>query len=56
MYFSFQDDNSRVILKKIPGELGSDYINASFVSVSTVYSTQPILPVSYFRDIAEMNT
>ncbi|CAI7990943.1 Receptor-type tyrosine-protein phosphatase H [Geodia barretti] len=28
-------DDSRVPLKEIPGELGSDYINASFVSVSS---------------------
>ncbi|CAI8039971.1 Receptor-type tyrosine-protein phosphatase H, partial [Geodia barretti] len=28
----YQDDTSRVTLKSIPGELGSDYINASFIS------------------------
>ena len=29
----YTDDNSRVHLKDIPGEAGSDYINASFITV-----------------------
>ena len=31
--YSFSDDNSRVCLNEIPGEIGSDYINASFITV-----------------------
>ena len=37
------DDFSRVKLKEIKGEEGSDYINASFIDVSTIsagYSQQ----------------
>ena len=31
--FYFTDDNSRVCLSEIPGLVGSDYINASFITV-----------------------
>ena len=31
--YSFSDDNSRVCLNEITGEMGSDYINASFITV-----------------------
>ena len=32
--YNYTDDNSRVCLAEIPGEEGSDYINASFITVS----------------------
>ena len=32
----FADDNTRVCLTKIPGDNGSDYINASYISVSAI--------------------
>ena len=31
--YSLSDDNSRVCLNEITGEIGSDYINASFITV-----------------------
>ena len=34
---SFVDDETRVILNKIPGEEGSGYINACFLDVSIVH-------------------
>ena len=38
-----KDDDSRVSLEEIPGELGSDYINASCVSVSPIFSLRMLL-------------
>ena len=36
-FFQFADDHSRVILKPIPGDAnGSDYINATYIDVSTL--------------------
>ena len=32
------DDDSRVILTEIPGVMGSDYINASFITVRISFS------------------
>ena len=37
------DDDSRVVLAKIPGVLGSDYINASFITVRTHHSPPSLL-------------
>ena len=31
------DDHNRVKLTKVPGEIGSDYINASYIDVSLFY-------------------
>ena len=31
------DDTSRVVLSAIPGKVGSDYINASYIDVSIEY-------------------
>lgn len=31
------DDHNRVKLTKVPGEIGSDYINASYIDVSFLY-------------------
>lgn len=35
LYISFTDDHSRVLLSHIDGYMGSDYINASYIDVST---------------------
>ena len=50
----YTDDNSRVHLKDIAGEAGSDYINASFITVRMswglfVITFSPAL--SYCRDM-----
>ena len=37
------DDDTRVCLKEVPGEEGSDYINASFIDVMSRYITQYLL-------------
>ena len=37
--YIYTDDNSRVCLAEISGEEGSDYINASFITVSTTVFT-----------------
>ena len=46
------DDDSRVILTEIRGVLGSDYINASFITVRMYHSFNEFLPqINSFRDI-----
>ena len=53
------DDFSRVKLREIPGEEGSDYINASFLDVShrTIYmyfvTINTLCYSDLFRDIRE---
>ena len=47
MYY-FADDNSRVCLKSIPGVIGSDYINASFISVGH-YGCFSLLSITFFQ-------
>ena len=39
---SFVDDNSRVCLNEIPRDTGSDYINASYISVSVYVAHSPL--------------
>ena len=34
----WSDDDTRVVLTEIPGVMGSDYINASFITVRTYHS------------------
>ena len=37
--FPFKDDHSRVILSYIENIPGSDYINANFIDVSSIYDS-----------------
>ena len=48
----WSDDDTRVVLTEIPGVMGSDYINASFITVRT-YSLSCVILKQYFflRDI-----
>ena len=51
----YTDDNSRVHLKDIAGEAGSDYINASFITVRMFWTfctyIFTCLILSYYRDM-----
>lgn len=53
-YSIFLDEQTRVSLKMRPGEVGSDYINASFIDVSIEHNsfvqscTTLFAPYSYF--------
>ena len=45
-YFSL-DDDSRVCLSELPGVVGSDYINASFITVRIIQPCQVLLVYEY---------
>ena len=49
----WSDDDTRVVLTEIPGVMGSDYINASFITVRTYHSLSCVILKQYFflRDI-----
>ena len=45
------DDESRVVLEELPGQTGSDYINASWINVTIDISNKSTL--YYFYDYAQ---
>ena len=52
------DDDSRVVLTEIPGVMGSDYINASFITVRISFSVLCDIETTSLslRDIMEIIT
>ena len=54
----WSDDDTRVVLTEIPGVMGSDYINASFITVRTHHSLSYMILKQYFflRDTMETIT
>ena len=56
--FVLSDDDSRVVLTEIPGVMGSNYINASFITVRISFSVLCDIETTSLslRDIMEIIT